>query len=524
MMAAAFKRAISEGQPADMLTVHRGIEKEGLRVTSTDHRLSQRPHPTPLGSALTHTSITTDYSESLLEFITGVHESPNTALEELHQLHAYTAQSLPDEIIWGASMPGELGVEAEIPIASYGTSNIGIMKRVYRNGLGARYGRTMQVIAGIHYNFSLPKAFWARSHALAGSAAPMKVWQTEGYLALIRNFQRHGWLLNFLTGSSPALSRSFIRGDVPSHLSIGEEQTLFGEFATSLRMGDLGYTSSAQDGLQICYNQIETYIETLTNAIMTPYEGYQSLSKKQNNELLQLNQGLLQIENEFYSAIRPKRVTQSGEAPLRALEDRGIEYVEVRCLDINPFTPLGLDSETIALVDTFLLSCILSDSPLCDAISRDIDNTNTQRILNFGRDPQLKLLNSEAGEVSLEQLAAPIMDAMSEAAAWLDQCGQTNRHRDAVAMANSRVLGTAETLSGRMLRELDERRMDYSTLVGEYSARWDADFQRFTLPQTIKTSLADEAITSLRKQREIEAADTLAFEDFLNGFYAQYVR
>ena len=156
--------------------------------------------------------------------------------------------------------------------------------------------------------------------------------------------------------------------------------------------------------------------------------------------------------------------------------------------------------------------------------SRDIDNTNTQRILNFGRDPQLKLLNSEAGEVSLEQLAAPIMDAMSEAAAWLDQCGQTNRHRDAVAMANSRVLGTAETLSGRMLRELDERRMDYSTLIGEYSARWDADFQRFTLPQTIKTSLADEAITSLRKQREIEAADTLAFEDFLNGFYAQYVR
>jgi len=319
MIAAAFKRAISEGQAADTLTVHRGIEKEGLRVTSTDHRLSQRPHPTPLGSALTHTSITTDYSESLLEFITGVHESPNMALEELLQLHAYTAQSLPNEIIWGASMPGELGVEAEIPIANYGTSNIGTMKRVYRNGLGARYGRTMQVIAGIHYNFSLPEAFWVRSRALAGSKAPMKVWQTEGYLALIRNFQRHGWLLNFLTGSSPALSRSFIRGDVPSHLSIGEEQTLFGEFATSLRMGDLGYTSSAQDGLQICYNQIETYIETLTNAIMSPLRGINRSPKNENNELLQLNQGLLQIENEFYSAIRPKRVTESGEAPLRAL-------------------------------------------------------------------------------------------------------------------------------------------------------------------------------------------------------------
>ncbi|MEC8158727.1 MAG: glutamate--cysteine ligase, partial [Pseudomonadota bacterium] len=361
MMAAAFKTAITNSSPSDILRVTRGIEKEGLRVSASGHRLSQKPHPTPLGSALTHSAITTDYSEALLEFITAVHDTPAGALDELYQLHAYTAQSLPDEIIWGASMPGELGPETEIPIANYGSSNIGTMKRVYRNGLSARYGRTMQVIAGVHYNFSLPDVFWETSRRSANPDCPLAEWRTQGYLALIRNFQRHGWLLNFLTGSSPALSRSFVRGELPEHLQSIRDHTLYGEFATSLRMGDLGYTSSAQDGLQICYNQLETYIETLTKAIVTPHEDYCQLPDVTSGEHTQLNDGLLQIENEFYSAIRPKRITRSGEAPVRALEERGIEYVEVRCLDVNPFTPLGINEEIIALVDTFLLSCVLSD-------------------------------------------------------------------------------------------------------------------------------------------------------------------
>ena len=272
MMPAAFRTAITNGSPCDILRVTRGIEKEGLRVSSGDHWLSQKPHPTALGSALTHNAITTDYSEALLEFITGVHDTPAGALNELYQLHAFTAQSLPDEIIWGASMPGELGSQMEIPIAHYGSSNIGMMKRVYRNGLSARYGRTMQVIAGIHYNFSLPDAFWEASIRIGNADCSLAEWRTQGYLALIRNFQRYGWLLSFLTGSSPALSQSFVRGESPKHLQGINDHTLYGEFATSLRMGDLGYTSSAQDGLQICYNHLETYIETLTKAIVTPHD------------------------------------------------------------------------------------------------------------------------------------------------------------------------------------------------------------------------------------------------------------
>lgn len=522
MTAEAFEDLLAQARENSFLVARRGIEKEGLRVTRDTHRISQLEHPTALGSALTHSAITTDYSEALLEFITGVHDTPENALDELFYLHAYTSQSLPNEMIWSASMPGELTGEGDIPIAHYGSSNVGTMKRVYRNGLGARYGRAMQAIAGIHYNFSLPDTFWEQSREQSKSDLSIKDWRTEGYLALIRNFQRRLWLLNYLTGSSPAISRSFISGQAPAHLVTDQKETLLSNHATSLRMGDLGYTSSAQDGLQVCYNQLATYIQTLTEAIVEPHESYASLPTTRDGEMLQLNHGLLQIENEFYSAIRPKRVTQSGEAPVRALNARGIEYVEVRCLDVNPFTPLGIDVETTALVDTFLLSCLLEESPPCTADSRKIDDENNQRALNHGRDPSLRLITANNGEQSLADASQPILSSMMATAELLDSANNTRRHADAVKSAQARVLGDQETPSARVVRELRENQLDYSTLMGQYSEKWDQMFRDAAIPQNVRTHLADEAIASLRKQREIESNDTSTFEAFLETFYSQY--
>ncbi len=522
MTAEVFSDLLAQAREKSFLVVRRGIEKEGLRVSRDTHRISQLGHPTALGSALTHCAITTDYSEALLEFITGVHDTAEQALEELFHLHAYTSQSLPNEIIWSASMPGDLGGENDIPIAHYGSSNIGTMKRVYRNGLGARYGRAMQAIAGIHYNFSLPESFWEQSLAHSKHNLSMKDWRTEGYLALIRNFQRRLWLLNYLTGSSPAISRSFITGQIPTHLVAGQPETLLSNYATSLRMGDLGYTSSAQDGLQICYNKLATYIQTLTEAIVEPYESYAAMPARRDGEMLQLNQGLLQIENEFYSAIRPKRVTESGEAPVRALDSRGIEYVEVRCLDVNPFTPLGIDVETTALVDTFLLSCLLEDSPSCTPDSRKMDEENNQRALNRGRDPSLKLLTQTQGEQSLEEASQPILSSMMVAAELLDIANNTTRHAKAVRTAQARIHGDQETPSARVIRELSEGQIDYSALMGQYSEQWNQMFREAAIPQTIRTHLADEAIASLRRQREVENSDASTFDTFLQTFYAQY--
>jgi len=246
------------------------------------------------------------------------------------------------------------------------------------------------------------------------------------------------------------------------------------------------------------------------------------LPATRDGEMLQLNHGLLQIENEFYSAIRPKRVTQSGEAPVRALDTRGVEYVEVRCLDVNPFTPLGIDVETTALVDSFLVSCLLDDSPPCTPESRKVDEENNQRALNQGRNPSLQLLTEKNGEQSLVEASKVLLSSMEAAAELLDSANQTSRHTEAVTTARARVLGKSETPSARVARELSEKQIDYSTLMGQYSEQWDQVFRDAKIPPITRGQLADEAIVSLRKQREIEQSDTMTFDAFLQAFYQQY--
>ena len=275
-------RQLLEADPHWLSAVQRGVEKESLRVTQADATLAQTAHPLALGSALTHPSITTDYSEALLEFITPASASIEATEQALGILHRFTAQQLDGEHLWSASMPCIVHGDAGIPIAEFGTSNVGQMKRVYRNGLSVRYGRRMQAIAGIHYNFSLPEAFWSAAHDEAGSALNKQAFQTEGYLALIRNFFSRVWLLLYLLGASPAVCASFIQGNRNHPLQpLGEDHhSFYLPYATTLRMGDLGYTSNAQAGMAVCYNDINQYISPLRDAILTPHEAYAQFERQ----------------------------------------------------------------------------------------------------------------------------------------------------------------------------------------------------------------------------------------------------
>ena len=179
--------------PAVLKAMRRGIEKESLRV-QPDGRLSTVPHQGALGAPLTHPHITTDFSESQLELITAPHTGVEACLNELTEIHQVVFNAIGEELLWVSSMPCGLPADDAIPIGQYGSSNIGRAKTVYRTGLANRYGRRMQAISGIHYNWSLPGV---------GNAE---------YFALIRNFRRHGWLLFYLFGASPAVCPSFVRG------------------------------------------------------------------------------------------------------------------------------------------------------------------------------------------------------------------------------------------------------------------------------------------------------------------------
>ena len=303
--------------------IKHGIEKEGLR-TDLYGNLALTPHPKLFGEPLTNQWLTTDFSESLLEFITPVSESIDESLDYLFDCHTLAYQILKDEIIWPNSMPSRLPSDAQIPIAKYGNSNIAKMKTVYRRGLALRYGRAMQTIAGIHYNFSLPETLWRKLFEKSKYFGQTKIKLLQDYIDkryfdLIRNFRRNYWLLIYLFGASPCVDKSFIQ-DRLNDLEKLNDKDLYKANATSLRMGDLGYQSKVQQSLSISYNSLDDYISSLSNALKKSYEPYEKFQKKENGLYQQLSSSILQIENEFYSPIRPKQVIRLGETLLMHLD------------------------------------------------------------------------------------------------------------------------------------------------------------------------------------------------------------
>ncbi|GAA5525863.1 glutamate--cysteine ligase [Microbulbifer aestuariivivens] len=515
--------ALAQPNPLQLLKgIRRGIEKESLRV-APDGALAQTPHPQALGSALTHAAITTDFSEALLEFITPPMATPEAALEELDQIHRYTYRHIGDERLWVNSMPCRLGRDDDIPVARYGSSHSGTMKTVYRLGLGLRYGRTMQTIAGIHYNFSLPDDFWRWLHGQEGSDESLGDFKTRRYFDLIRNFRRHYWLLIYLFGAAPAVCRSFVDHREHSLQPFnGDDHSLHAPFATSLRMGDLGYNSDAQKSLTVCYNDLPSYLATLCEAISHPYPEYHKLGiKDAEGHYQQLSTGLLQIENEFYSPIRPKNPARMGETALSALDNRGVEYIEVRCLDLNPFAPLGIDAQQMRFIDCFLLHCLLQDSPKTDESDYRAVQENQARIVYRGRDPELKLIHN-GGEIALTEWAEKLLSEMQPVADLLDRAWQSDAHRVALEAQRAKVRGEAATPAQRVLAEMAERGQSFSQWAAAQAEQHRDYFLNRPLDEADRERFQREARESLQRQAEVEAADTGSFEDYLGNYYAQY--
>jgi len=493
-----------------------GIERECLRV-DRDGQLALTPHPQALGSALTHAQITTDYSESLLEFITGTATDPAATLAELEDIHRFTYDKLDGELLWSPSMPCALPDEETIPIAHYGSSNIGRLKYVYRKGLALRYGKTMQCIAGIHYNFSLPEGLWQLQQRSEGNTQSPRDYQSTRYISLIRNFRRYSWLLMYLFGASPALDKGFMRGR-PHHLQELDDSTLYLPYATSLRMSDLGYQSSAQSGLTPCYNDLASYTDSLRLAVGTPYPAYVEMGTKRGDEWLQLNTNILQIENEYYSSIRPKRVTRSGERPIQALMSRGVQYVEVRCLDINPFLPLGIDEAQARFIDAFLLYCALEDSPLLESGECSNCTSNFLKVVKEGRRPGLHLQKGKQ-QVELKVWASELLERILPLAELLDRSQGRGVHVEALAQQQAKVADAEMTPSAQILAILRQGQ-SFTDFALQQSLRHAEYFRAQPLSAQKQQVFEKAAHVSLAEQAELEAQPRGDFDAFVAAYQA----
>lgn len=513
-----------------LVGIQRGVEKEGLRVLS-DSSIAQTAHPLALGSTLTHPSITTDYSEALLEFITPKLDGVEQTIEFLSDLHCFTLSNIDNELIWPASMPSKLAGDESIPIADYGSSNVGTLKHVYRQGLGVRYGRIMQSIAGIHYNFSLPDAFWsdyqkrlARDQAHSGGADRSKEseslqdFKSAYYFSLIRNFRRYSWLLHYLFGASPVLDKSFLNGR--DHALERFSDNTFGmPYATSLRMSDLGYQNSAQEELHVSYASLDDYITTLADAMQQAYEPYQKLGVKIGDSYHQLNTNVLQIENEYYSDIRPKRVTRSGEKPIAALRERGVEYIEVRILDINPFLAEGLDAQQIRFLDAFLIYCLCSQCPNQSDTGCPVIKSNQRDIIMRGRDPDLTVLRDDE-RVPFASAANELLDALMETADILDSAHGGNDYANAIVAQRAKVADSSLTPSGRIM-SLVESGQDFLEIAKQQAVLHKQMFAEKKCADELVEKMHSLAKQSIDEQRQIENADTLSFADYLVAYNQQ---
>jgi glutamate--cysteine ligase len=491
--------------PERLKGIRRGIEKESLRVRA-DGTLSQAPHPPALGSALTHPHITTDFSEAQLELITSPHAGVDACLEELTRIHQAVYRHIGEELLWAASMPCNLPADNQIPIGRYGTSNVGRAKTVYRIGLSHRYGRRMQAISGIHYNFSLP-----------GVAS-------EEYFALIRNFRRHSWLPIYLFGASPAVCSSFVNGRKHPLVELAPGN-LYAPHATSLRMGPLGYQSDAQASLCVSYNSLDSYTASLYEALTRPYPAYEAIGLMapggNGDDYRQLSTTLLQIENEFYGTIRPKRRIRRGERPLHALRERGVEYVEVRLMDLDPFVPVGITPATMRFLDVFLLHCLVSPSP--QDTPREIGEIgrNQHAVALKGRDKGL-VLEKSTQKIELKEWGKAILGQCEPVAAALDAAhGGASAYRDALAEAAGRLEDPETTPSARVLHAMARNHGNsYLRFVLIESTLHKGTLKTRELAPEVHERFSRLAAESLDKQREVEAADRMDFETFRRGYLA----
>ena len=497
----------------------KGLEKESLRV-SPDGWIARTPHPAALGSALTNPCITTDFSEALLEFITPPSANVTETVRCLHDIHRFVYSKLDDELLWATSMPCRVGDDDSIPIADYGTSNVGTMKRVYRQGLRHRYGSLMQTIAGIHFNYSFPEMFWSGWKETEGDGRPLTDVMADGYFRLIRNFQRFGWLIPYLFGTSPAVCKSFLGGRTVEGFNEFDNGTWYQPYATSLRMSDIGYKNKSQSALNVSYETLEAFVETLTRAIETSLPEYEAIGVVNDGRYIQLNTNLLQIENEYYSFVRPKQIAESGEKPTLALKRRGVRYVEIRALDVGAFEPAGVNEEQLRFLEAFLGFCLFQDNTPLGAEEREQIELNQQQVACCGRDPTLELVLGDDARPVGEWVRA-LCEATRPYCELLDAPESDSPYTRALERQLEVAREPELMPSARLLAEMRSSKESFFDYAMRKSVEHEEYFQALPLPDTDQRDMEALANGSLTKQQQIEAGDEVSFEQYLAHYFAQ---
>ena len=363
----------------------------------------------------------------------------------------------------------------------------------------------------------------SRNEAQKNPELSLKDFISEEYFNLIRNFQIFSPLLVYLFGASPAVCASFLKNREHSLDELVPGATYYKPFATSLRMSDLGYQNDAQSGLHICYNSIESYTNTMAHAISTPYPDYKKIDLDESGQLTQLSANILQIENEYYGSIRPKPVPKPGERPTISLGRDGVEYIEMRCLDLNPFEPLGIDKDQILFLDSFALFCLLESSPQFSQDDYSIIEKNLQIVVMEGRNPDIEINTSfytDNKKMAFGPWALACLEKIMLAASLLDSAHHTTNHVESVKKQIRKIHQPETTPSALILKNLDDTKSNFFDFAMSTASTTSDYFQKFVLSPDEKKYFIQLAEKSQEKQNELENSDNIDFNQYLNDYLA----
>ena len=509
---------VNSGERAVLRGGRKGVERESLRVSGMGEIAHSR-HPAALGAPLTNEHITTDFSESLIELVTPPFGETWDLVQYLCDIHQFVYRHLDQELLWATSMPCAIDGDASIPLAQFGNSNVGRMKTIYRHGLGVRYGRIMQAISGVHFNYSFGAALWGVLQGVNQSKQSQRDFISEQYFGVLRNYRRHGWLVLYLFGTSPAVSNSFFAGREIT-LPALDAETSYEPYGTSLRMSDIGYRNKNQSTLSVSVNSLDEYVRDLTRAIGTPYPPYEKIGVKVDGEYQQLNANILQIENEYYSFIRPKRVAHSGERPTKSLHRGGVEYVEVRALDVSAFDPVGVNQNKLRFLEAFLALCLLRESEPISRGEQPALDANHLLVARRGREPNLNLKRN-GRNVPMLEWARELLDAMQGLCEMLDHGEPTRPYSAALEQQRAKIEDVERTPSARLLAEMRQTGESFFQLALRMSNLHKDYFLGLYPPNDRRLAeFAAAAEESHEAQRRIEAADNVDFDTYLARYLA----
>ncbi|QUI23380.1 bifunctional glutamate--cysteine ligase GshA/glutathione synthetase GshB [Vallitalea pronyensis] len=361
-----------------------GLEKENVRVNYSG-KLATTPHPKAFGDKLMNPYITTDFSESQVEMITPTVDSLEELYHMLDTIQNVIATTLDNELLWPQSLPPILPEEEQIPIASYETNEIKIQDNanLYREYLANKYGRKKQMISGIHFNFSFKDSFLRKLYESCKKHHSYRAFKDDLYMKMTRNITKFSWFFIRLLGSSPAIDESYFDYCKKCYKgSLFDDETF--KFKASIRNGRCGYKNN--DNYYVNLDSLEDYIESMQHLI---------------------DAGELISSKEYYSVIRPK----NSQGNLSALKEHGIEYLELRLLDINPLFKLGISMDDLYLIHLFMVFSLLLDNDTLDEQLFHEATENKHHIADYGRKKGLAF-NFDGKETDVETLSMEVLDTL----------------------------------------------------------------------------------------------------------------